>query len=143
MTPTSFSTSAVSTITIASQGQPSRKEPSGPLLVHLLQPMQRIGSTWMRPKGELSSSGTQNMQSSTGQYSTHAGEPAQPVQHSVITASSLGFFLRAVSTPLDLGSCLNSSGTIPTIPLKGSVGIEFIITQAVSGAAELRPGTQA
>src|SRR6185295_9568194 len=123
MTPTSFSTSAVSTITIASQGQPSRKEPSGPLLVHLLQPIQRMGSTWMRPKGELSSSGTQNMQSSTGQYSTQAGEPAQPVQHSVMTASSLGFFLRAVSRPFDLGSCLNSSGTIPTIPLSGSCGI--------------------
>src|SRR5207244_8416790 len=85
--------------------------------------------TWMRPKGGWSSSGTQNMQSSTGQYSTHAGEPAQPVQHSVITASSLGFFLRAVNKPLDLGSCLNSSGTIPTIPLKGSAGIACIITQ--------------
>src|SRR5713226_7900306 len=115
MTPTSFSTSAVSTITIASQGQPSRKEPSGPLLVHLLQPMQRMGSTWMRPKGELSSSGTQNMQSSTGQYSTHAGEPAQPVQHSVITASSFGFFLRAVVIPLERGSCFCSSGTIPAV----------------------------
>src|SRR3954468_24453315 len=83
----------------------------------------------MRPKGELSSSGTQNMQSSTGQYSTQAGEPAQPVQHSVITANSLGFFLRAVSRPLDLGSCLNSSGTIPTIPLSGSAGIGGIIPQ--------------
>jgi hypothetical protein len=30
---------------------------------------------------------------------------------------------------LDLGSCLNSSGTIPTIPLKGSAGIRCIITQ--------------
>src|SRR5882724_774295 len=123
MTPTSFSISTVSIMTIASHGQPSRKEPSGPLLVHLLQPMQRIGSTWMRPNGGWSSSGTQNMQSSTGQYSTQAGEPAHPVQHSVITASSLGFFLRAVTKPLDLGSCLNSSGTIPTIPLKASAGI--------------------
>src|ERR1700675_4606197 len=109
MTPTSFSTSAVSTITMASQGQPSRKEPSGPLLVHLLQPMQRMGSTWIRPKGELSSSGTQNMQSATGQYSTHAGEPAQPVQHSVMTASSLGFFLRGVSIPSDFGSDFTAS----------------------------------
>src|SRR4029077_17987819 len=113
MTPPLFSTPTVSTITIASQGQPSRKEPSGPLLVHLLQPIQRMGSTWMRPKGELSSSGTQNMQSSMGQYSTHAGEPAQPVQHSVMTANSFGFFLRAVTVPLDLGSNLSSSGTIP------------------------------
>src|SRR6266566_482475 len=53
------------------------------------------------------------MQSSTGQYSTHAGEPAQPVQHSVITASSFGFFLRGVVIPLERGSCFNASGTIP------------------------------
>src|SRR6266481_3898121 len=111
--PTSFSTSAMSTMTMASHGQPSRKQPSGPLLRHFLQPMQRIGSIWMRPNGGLSSSGTQNMQSSTGQYSTQAGDPAQPVQHSVMTASSLGFFLRAVTIPLERGSCFISSGTIP------------------------------
>src|SRR5579859_5151736 len=63
----------------------------------------------MRPKGGWSSSGTQNMQSSTGQYSTQAGEPAQPVQHSVMTASSLGFFLRGVSMPSDLGSDFTTS----------------------------------
>src|SRR6266700_3024186 len=113
MGPTSFSTSAVSTMTMASHGHPSRKQPSGPLLRHFLQPIQRIGSIWMRPNGGLSSSGTQNMQSSTGQYSTQAGEPAQPVQHSVMTASSLGFFLRAVAIPLERGSCFISSGTIP------------------------------
>jgi hypothetical protein len=67
----------------------------------------------MRPNGGLSSSGTQNMQSSTGQYSTHAGEPAHPVQHSVMTASSFGFFLRAVAIPFERGSCFSSSGTIP------------------------------
>src|SRR5580658_797107 len=53
------------------------------------------------------------MQSSTGQYSTQAGEPAHPVQHSVITANSFGFFFRGVNSPLDLGSNLSSSGTIP------------------------------
>jgi hypothetical protein len=53
------------------------------------------------------------MQSSTGQYSTQAGEPAQPVQHSVITASSFGFFFRAVVIPLERGSFFWSSGTIP------------------------------
>jgi len=52
------------------------------------------------------------MQSSTGQYSTQAGDPAQPVQHSMMTASSFGFFLRAVVMPLERGSCLSSSGTI-------------------------------
>src|SRR5258708_1639018 len=101
-------------MTMASHGQPSRKHPSGPLLRHFLQPMQRMGSTAIRPKGVLSSSGTQNMQSSTGQDSTHAREPAHPGQHSVITASSFGFFLRGVVRPLDLGSDFISSGTMPT-----------------------------
>src|SRR5256885_945897 len=72
-----------------------------------------MGSIWMRPNGGLSASGTQNMQSSTGQYSTQAGDPAQPVQHSVITASSFGFFFRAVTMPFERGSCFSSSGTIP------------------------------
>ena len=49
--PTTFSTSAMSTITMASHGQPSKKHPSGPLLRHFLHPMQRMGSTWMRPNG--------------------------------------------------------------------------------------------
>src|SRR3984893_10984130 len=52
------------------------------------------------------------MQSSTGQYSTRAGDPAQPVQHSVITASSFGFFLRGVVSPWERGSCFSSRGTI-------------------------------
>src|SRR6267143_1557860 len=111
--PTSFSTSTVSTMTMASHGQPSRKHPSGPLLRHFLQPMHRIGSIWMRPNGGLSSAGTQNMQSSTGQYSTQARDPAHPVQHSVITANSFGFFLRAVEIPFERGSNFCSSGTIP------------------------------
>src|SRR5260370_601124 len=113
MWPTSLSTSAVSTMTMASHGQPSRKQPSGPLLRHFLHPMHWRGSIWMRPNGGLSSSGTQNMQSSTGQYSTQAGDPAQPVQHSVITANSFGFFLRAVAMPFERGSNFCSSGTIP------------------------------
>src|ERR1700731_5140182 len=53
------------------------------------------------------------MQSATGQNPTHAGEPAHPVQHAVMTASSFGFFLRGVVSPVDLGSNLSSSGTIP------------------------------
>src|SRR5438552_17892569 len=117
MTPTSFSPSTVSTITLASQGQPSIEQPSGPLLRHFLQPIQRIGSTWILPNGGLSSSGTQNMQSSTGQYSTQAGDPAQPVQHSVITANSFGFFLRGVVRPLDFGSCSSPFGTLTIAPV--------------------------
>jgi hypothetical protein len=65
------------------------------------------------------------MQSSTGQYSTQAGEPAHPVQHSVITANSFGFFLRGVAIPLDLGSDFISSGTIPTaLVAPGAAGMQ-------------------
>ncbi len=130
--PTSFSTSAISTMTMASHGQPSRKQPSGPLLRHFLHPMHWMGSIWMRPNGGLSSSGTQNMQSSTGQYSTQAGEPAQPVQHSVITASSLGFFLRAVVIPFERGSNFCSSGTIPgALTASGAFAISRDFTLSV------------
>src|SRR5438270_3163037 len=103
------STSSIGTISIASQGQPSRNAPSGPLLTHFLQPIHSTGSTSMRPKGRWSSSGTQYMQSATGQYGTHAGEPAQPVQHSVMTASSFGRFLRGVAIPSDLGSIFTTA----------------------------------
>src|SRR5882762_8518603 len=96
----------MATISMASHGQPSRKAPSGPLLTHFLHPMQSTGSTSMRPNGEWSSSGTQYMQSATGQYGTHAGDPAHPVQHSVMMASSLGRFLRGVAIPSDFGSIL-------------------------------------
>src|SRR5215831_3099254 len=109
---------------MASQGQPSRKQPSGPLLVHFLQPMHKIGSIWMRPNGGWSSSGTQNIQSSTGQYSTQAGDPAHPVQHSVMTASSLGFFLRGVVIPFERGSCFSASDTSPSaLTTLGSLGM--------------------
>lgn len=78
------------------------------------------------------------MQSSTGQYSTHAGEPAQPVQHSVITASSLGFFFRGVARPFDLGSDFSSSGTIPTaLVAPGAAGMRGIIAQYRMGFVEL------
>src|SRR5579871_3605837 len=80
------------------------------------------------------------MQSSTGQYSTHAGEPAQPVQHSVITASSFGFFFRGVASPFDLGSNFSSSGTIPTaFVAPGAAGMRGIIAQYRMGIVELNP----
>src|SRR5579864_2362224 len=79
------------------------------------------------------------MQSSTGQYSTQAGDPAHPVQHSVMTASSLGFFLRGVASPLDLGSNLSSSGTIPAaLVAAGATGMGGIIAQKRQ-AAGLNP----
>src|SRR5581483_496922 len=103
-------------------------------------PMQSNGSTWMRPKGGWSSSGTQNMQSSTGQYSTQAGEPAHPVQHSVITASSFGFFFRGVASPFDFGSNFNSSGTIPTaFTAPGAAGMAGIIPRKSNGGVKTPP----
>jgi hypothetical protein len=48
------------------------------------------------------------MQASIGQYSIQAGEPAQPVQQSVVMASILGFFLRvALPSPADIGQCFS------------------------------------
>jgi hypothetical protein len=48
------------------------------------------------------------MQASMGQYSMQAGEPAQPVQQSVVMARILGFFLRAaLPSPLDIGKCFS------------------------------------
>src|SRR5579864_1663180 len=96
-------------MSMASQGQPSRKAPSGPLLVQSLQPMHSSGSTMIRPKGAWSGSGLQYMQSSTGQYSTQAGEPEQPVQFSLITAMMCGLRLRLLVWPSDFGSYLTTS----------------------------------
>src|SRR5712691_10510308 len=48
------------------------------------------------------------MQSATGQYSTHAGDPAHPVQHSLITARMCGLRLRCVVVPVDFGSYLTT-----------------------------------
>src|SRR6185369_5015448 len=66
------------------------------------------------------------MQSATGQYGTQAGDPAQPVQHSVMTASSLGRFLRGVAIPSDFGSILTTAVDMPQImtqtPLSGHAG---------------------
>src|SRR5712692_5221633 len=91
-------------MSMASHGQPSRKAPSGPLLVQSLHPIQSRGSTTMRPNGGWSKSGAQYMHSSTGQYSTHTGEPAQPVQHSLITAMMCGLRFRRVFVPSELGA---------------------------------------
>src|SRR5712692_3667224 len=109
-------------MSMASHGHPSRKAPSGPLLVHSLHPIHRMGSTSILPNGGFLMSGIQYMQSSTGQYSTHAGEPAQPVQHSLITAMMCGLRLRGVVVPVDLGSRLT------TLP----------VTKSSTGGKELR-----
>src|SRR5713226_9321533 len=63
----------------------------------------------MRPNGGWSASGIQYMHSPTGQYSTHAGDPAQPVQHSLINARMCGFRLRLSVLPSDIGALLTTS----------------------------------
>src|SRR3972149_7477587 len=72
--------------------------------------MHSCGSTSMIPKGGCSSSGTQYMQSPTGQYPTQTGEPAHPVQFSLMTARILGFFFRGVEIPSDFGSLFTPMG---------------------------------
>jgi hypothetical protein len=62
----------------------------------------------IRPNGEWSSSGAQYMQFATGQYSTQAGEPEHPVQHSLITAKICGLRLRCVVVPVEMGACLTT-----------------------------------
>src|SRR5207253_6539292 len=53
------------------------------------------------------------MQASIGQYSIHAGDPAQPVQQSVVIASMRGFFLRvALPSPSDMGQCFSTISII-------------------------------
>jgi hypothetical protein len=107
--PCTDSQSSVGTISIASHGQPSRNAPSGPLLVHFWQPIHKYGSTSIRPKGGWSSSGSQYIQASIGQYSMHAGEPEHPVQQSVVIARMRGFFLRvALPSPSDIGQCFST-----------------------------------
>src|SRR4051812_10302040 len=118
LTPCIASQSSVGTISMASHGQPSRKAPSGPLLMHFWQPMQRFGSTSMRPNGGGGSSGTPNIQASIGQYSMQAGEPAHPVQQSVVMARIFGFFLRvALPSPSDIGKCFSRIEIIHCAPL--------------------------
>ena len=91
-------------MSIASQGHPSSRVWSGPLATHLAHPMQVAASTRTVPSGGWASSGAQYMQASTGQQSTHTGDPAQPVQHSVTTAMRAEGFLRRSVRPWDMGS---------------------------------------
>jgi hypothetical protein len=55
------------------------------------------------------------MQASTGQYSTHAGDPAQPVQLSMITANILGFFFLRSGRPCDIGSIFTKPSSASTV----------------------------
>jgi hypothetical protein len=48
------------------------------------------------------------MQSATGQYSTQAGEPAHPVQHSLMTARICGLRFLCVVVPVEMGAYLTT-----------------------------------
>src|SRR5829696_3900536 len=79
----------------------------------------------MRPKGMWSSSGTQNMQPSMGQYSMQAGEPAQPVQQSVVMARMRGLFLRvALPSPTDIGQCFSTISIMLSLSAPGGKSLE-------------------
>jgi hypothetical protein len=52
-----------------------------------------------------------------GQYSMHAGEPAQPVQQSVVMARMRGFFFRvALPSPSDIGQCFSTTSIMLSAP---------------------------
>jgi hypothetical protein len=56
------------------------------------------------------------MQASMGQYSMHAGEPAHPVQESVVIARMRGLFFRAaLPSPSDIGQCFSTMSYIKVI----------------------------
>jgi hypothetical protein len=56
------------------------------------------------------------MQASIGQYSMHAGEPAHPVQQSVVMARMRGLFFRAaLPSPSDIGQCFSTMSYIKVI----------------------------
>src|SRR5467141_3312749 len=66
------------------------------------------------------------MQSATGQYSTHAGDPAHPVQHSLMTARMCGLRLRCVVVPVDLGSYLTTDPSLNSSMLGAPYAIKIL-----------------
>src|SRR5205807_9366647 len=71
------------------------------------------------------------MQASIGQYSIHAGEPAHPVQQSVVIARMRGFFLRvALPSPTDMGHCFS---TMSKIFGSSNTVMRHTLTQALFG----------
>src|SRR5256714_10836649 len=72
------------------------------------------------------------MQASIGQYSIQAGEPAQPVQQSVVIARMRGFFLRvALPSPTDMGQYFS---TMSKMFCSSYPVMRETLTQALSGA---------
>src|SRR2546421_8582383 len=72
------------------------------------------------------------MQASMGQYSMHAGDPAQPVQQSVVIARMRGFFLRvALPSPSDMGQCFS---TMSKMFCSSNTVMSDTLTQGLFGA---------
>src|SRR5450755_2565912 len=68
------------------------------------------------------------MQESMGQYSTQAGDPAHPVQQSVITAISLGAFFGLSKRPFDMGSCFSGNTKVAVaIGLDSSISVQHYV----------------
>ena len=70
------------------------------------------------------------MQASIGQYSMQAGEPAHPVQQSVVMARMRGRFLRvALPSPTDIGQCFStiSNTLLQSLQLR-IVGFDRVFT---------------
>ena len=77
------------------------------------------------------------MQASIGQYSMQAGEPAHPVQQSVVMARMRGRFLRvALPSPTDIGQCFSIiSNTLLQSLLLRIAGFEsYLNTAALAGS---------
>src|ERR1035441_9516004 len=91
---------------------------------------------WFRKAGDL-------RPPPKGQYATQAGDPAHPVQHSVMTAISLGRFLRGVAIPTDLGSLLTTAVDMPGIMTQRAGGNHARSGAACGGLAPRRLRAQA
>src|ERR1700730_672625 len=78
------------------------------------------------------------MHSATGQYSTHAGDPAQPVQHSLITARMCGLRLRCVVVPVEIGSYL-TTGPARNSSILGAPYDTRILQQTIARIYSCRP----
>ncbi|HEY8223837.1 MAG TPA: hypothetical protein VIG25_01085, partial [Pyrinomonadaceae bacterium] len=69
-----------------------------------------------------------------GQYSMHAGEPAQPVQQSVVIARMRGLFLRAAfPSPSDIGQCFSTMSNIQGALKFWNFGVRGLVTALVTG----------
>ena len=65
----------------------------------------------------------------------HTGDPAQPVQHSLVTASSGGFFLRGKLSPSDQGQAFSRPRSIGIFGSAGGLGLGLYLPLGLAAAA--------